>query len=216
MPSNFQSQERRAQLITYMGSWVRDLHCRDSNGFVWLELSRIVKLTTWLLFMWSPARDDHRWCDRSAQKNYTCSQPSMRQTCYSHHGLFCCWEFRLLHSGLIILIADLLPWHIIPYRLILLQLVGVPGRARTTLLRPSRKWHMGAAIILVPTYLLYRVIDFDIYSSSRASLWEVLQPDSAKSSDFNTSVSSIGRETHCCQGHRSLPAVEGWLLFWYK
>jgi hypothetical protein len=69
---------------------------------------------------------------------------------------------------------------------------------------------------MVPIYLFYRVIDVNIYSSSRASLWKVLQPDSAKSSVFNTSVSSIGRETHCCQGHRSLPTVEEWLLFWYK
>ena len=142
----------------------------------------------------------------------------MHLACYPHYGLFCCWEFRLLHShrGSIILIADLRPWHIIPYRLILLQLVGVRRAAHTTLLQPFRKWHLGAAITMVPTYLLYRVIDFDIYSSSRASLWEVLQPDSAKSSDFNTSFSSIGREIHCCQGHRSLPTVEGWLLFWYK
>ena len=76
--------------------------------------------------------------------------------------------------------------------------------AQTTLLQPSRKWHMGAAMPMVPTYLLYRIINVDIYSSSRAGLWNVLQPDSANSSVCNTSVSSIGRETHCCQDHRSL------------
>lgn len=101
----------------------------------------------------------------------------------------------------------------------MLQLVDVLHQARTIPLQPSRKWHMEAVLTMVPltSLLYYRGHPYLIfYSSSRACLWKVLQPDFVESSDCNTSILSIRCKTHCCKGHRPLPTIKERLLLWHN